>query len=125
MGKAQFQKSILSDDTKKESFTISKAYEVTDKMEFIQFMNALDKKPVNMGGRSNDWRELTTNLVKEDCLDYGQTVRSKYKIYTKFSKSKLQAYNVKIEDMGKDFEMLCDWASSLDEAEFMLDFHQI
>ncbi len=58
MGSRCYQEKIVFQDFHPDPYKISKAYEVTDKMEYIQFMNTLDKKPAHLGGRSNDWREL-------------------------------------------------------------------
>lgn len=32
--------------------------DVADKMDWMQYRNSVDEKPINMGGRGNQWREL-------------------------------------------------------------------
>lgn len=144
MGKRRFEQRILAEDTIKDRYKISKAYEVTDKREFVQFMTTLDKKPAHLGGRCNDWRELSLSsnqkitsdhLAREEWLDYDFSNKSesavpqvpikpaKYKAFTKFSKSKEKILRINLEDLGPDFDMLFNWASSLDESDFLADFY--
>jgi hypothetical protein len=61
MGARCFNEKILLNEIQLNTYKINKRYEITDKMEYLQFMNTLDKKPPHMGGRNNDWRELQTS----------------------------------------------------------------
>jgi hypothetical protein len=38
---------------------ISEYYEVTNRKEYVQYLNCLDEKPSNLGGRNNTWREIS------------------------------------------------------------------
>lgn len=58
MGSRSFREKILLPDLQQPSSAIEKLYEVTDKLEFIQYMTSLDKRPAHQGGRNNHWREL-------------------------------------------------------------------
>ena len=59
MGARIYQQNVSMDHFQQHVFKIEQPYEVTDKMECVQYLNSLDYKPPQLGGRSNTWRELT------------------------------------------------------------------
>ncbi|ORX85552.1 hypothetical protein BCR32DRAFT_290637 [Anaeromyces robustus] len=76
MGNRNFEKVINKDNVWNNTCDIANASDVTNKKEYIQYMNSLDKKPIYLGGRNNGWRELSTLSIsiplyeKEICNIY-------------------------------------------------------
>jgi len=60
MGNRNFEKVIKKDNQWIKNCEIADPSDVTNKKEYIQYMNSLDKKPIYLGGRNNGWRELST-----------------------------------------------------------------
>ncbi|KAI8923520.1 hypothetical protein BC831DRAFT_470746 [Entophlyctis helioformis] len=63
MGNRTYQESIFFEEQQHRLFKIGRSYEVTDKMEYVQYMNSLDYKAPHLGGRNNGWRELSTSQL--------------------------------------------------------------
>jgi hypothetical protein len=115
-------------DLQQKSSRIDKEYEVTDKLEYIQYLSTLDKKIPRDGGRNNDWRELNPSSFKDQNIIYdnlrtfesgGKQPRALDKAYNLIKKHKKKYNSVDLLDTGEkdeDFEMLIDWADHLDEA---------
>eukprot|EP00842_Homolaphlyctis_polyrhiza_P004376 jgi/Hompol1/493/HPOL_003919-RA len=70
MGNRAFQERIFFDEQQYLAFKISQPFEVTDRMEFIQYMNSLDCKAPHLGGRNNGWRELIIGQLAHQTVLY-------------------------------------------------------
>ncbi|KAJ3305783.1 putative protein CXorf58 [Kappamyces sp. JEL0829] len=147
MGSRCYQEKIVFQDLQQDSYKVSKPYEVTDKMEYIQYMNTIDKKPAHLGGRNNDWRELklTQSLIQGVIMDdrrqraatrqntAGNALEHAMELVDKYSKltvrhvaakktAKPEPARLSVAQDGHvnlddDFGMLFDWATHLDEED--------
>lgn len=59
MGNRLFTENFIIAESQLQSYRISEAYEVTNRLDFIQYMTSLDERPTYLGGRNNGWRELS------------------------------------------------------------------
>ncbi|KAI9105753.1 hypothetical protein DFS34DRAFT_644561 [Phlyctochytrium arcticum] len=80
MGVRQYSENLLREAYQNRALKISHADEVTNRLEFVQYLSSLDTKPAYMGGRNNGWRELnitpfaaTQNLVYDIRSSRGST----------------------------------------------------
>ncbi|KAI9197300.1 uncharacterized protein BJ171DRAFT_585812 [Polychytrium aggregatum] len=58
MGNRLFVENRVAEDLEAKGLHVPEAIDVTNKMEYVQFLNTLDHKPAFLGGRNNEWREL-------------------------------------------------------------------
>ncbi|KAI8898906.1 hypothetical protein BC833DRAFT_587997 [Globomyces pollinis-pini] len=132
MGSKLYQEKIVMEELHQNENTISKIYEVTDKMEYIQYLNTLDKKAPHLGGRNNDWRELKITQFGDqsvvfDARNPGDTLskllkRPKYPHEIAIAKKKeavvekQRNFSVHLIEthLDDDFRDLFDWSSNLD-----------
>ncbi|ORX43383.1 hypothetical protein BCR36DRAFT_336001 [Piromyces finnis] len=99
MGNRNFEKVINKDNVWNNSCDISDPSDVTNKKEYIQYMNSMDKKPIYLGGRNNGWRELSTLSIsiplyeKEICNIYerNKNIYSSVSLNNKIANRKIAA----------------------------------
>jgi hypothetical protein len=139
MGSREYTQKIVLPDLQQKSTKIEKHYEVTDKLEYIQYVTSLDRKPPHLGGRNNDWRELKLSTFKDENVIYGDTknyswkrrnfraidkahhIMDKYKdVNTKKyggnrKKTQMEGVIPVATSIDDDFGMLLDWVDHLDE----------
>ncbi|KAI9017465.1 hypothetical protein BC832DRAFT_28569 [Gaertneriomyces semiglobifer] len=59
MGVRLYSENMLQTEKQNRALKIAHLDDVTNRMEFVQYISALDQKPAHLGGRNNGWRELT------------------------------------------------------------------
>ncbi|OUM62424.1 hypothetical protein PIROE2DRAFT_11274 [Piromyces sp. E2] len=99
MGNRNFEKVINKDNVWNNTCEISDPSDVTSKKEYIQYMNSMDKKPIYLGGRNNEWRELSTLSIsiplyeKEICNIYerNKNIYSSISLNNKIANRKVAA----------------------------------
>ncbi|KND00875.1 uncharacterized protein SPPG_03977 [Spizellomyces punctatus DAOM BR117] len=70
MGVRLYSENMIRNEYQNRALKISHSDEVTNRLEFVQYLSSLDCKPAYLGGRNNGWRELnitpftaTQNLI--------------------------------------------------------------
>ncbi|KAJ3275037.1 hypothetical protein HDV01_001543 [Terramyces sp. JEL0728] len=126
MGVRQYHEKILLPEMTQKIHKIEELYDVTDKLEYIQYMNTVDKKPPNMGGRNNSWRELAVTQYGDQHIVYDEKARN-IKKRKPVAQPKIETVKINVSlpanpahqpdyNMDDDFGILLDWATNLDEA---------
>ncbi|TPX72398.1 hypothetical protein SpCBS45565_g00516 [Spizellomyces sp. 'palustris'] len=58
MGVRLYSENMIRNEYQNRALKISHSDEVTNRLEFVQYLSSLDCKPAYLGGRNNGWREL-------------------------------------------------------------------
>ena len=103
----------------RDSTKIFEKYEIQSKMEFVQYLNSLDDRPAYLGGRNNQWRELSLENLPNAPVQFALPVKKSgahvtpQKIKKKL-KPKIQEKNILQEiNLEDDFGMLFEWTHDL------------
>ncbi|KAJ3034565.1 hypothetical protein HDV00_004928 [Rhizophlyctis rosea] len=59
MGVRLFAENMFLEEYYSCGAKISDSVDVTNRIEFVQYLNTMDKRPAHQGGRNNEWRELS------------------------------------------------------------------
>lgn len=61
MGPRTYYENVVMQEYHRDLFDVYEAYEVGNQIEVVRYLNSLDERPPNLGGRNNNWRELTVS----------------------------------------------------------------
>ncbi|TPX61662.1 hypothetical protein PhCBS80983_g00986 [Powellomyces hirtus] len=59
MGVRLYSENVMRNEYQNRGLKVAHPDEVTNRLDFVQYISSLDQKPAYMGGRNNTWRELT------------------------------------------------------------------
>ncbi|KAH6585756.1 hypothetical protein BASA61_006739 [Batrachochytrium salamandrivorans] len=126
MGHRAFKREAMSVESQCGLPRIVMPYEVTDKMEYVHYMNSLDYHTPQLGGRNNGWRELANSNAPN--LSFGYTMsqgstqkpyssarlsfKPRRKLTTKHC-SEMGLENVSNNVLDDGFGLLFEWTNQL------------
>ncbi|KAI8588208.1 hypothetical protein BDZ88DRAFT_203122 [Geranomyces variabilis] len=58
MGVRLYSENVMRTEFQNRGLKVAHSDEVTNRLDFVQYISSLDQKPAYMGGRNNTWREL-------------------------------------------------------------------
>ncbi|KAJ3147238.1 hypothetical protein HDU86_008074 [Geranomyces michiganensis] len=58
MGVRLYSENVMRNEFQNRGLKVAHSDEVTNRLDFVQYISSLDQKPAYMGGRNNTWREL-------------------------------------------------------------------
>ncbi|KAJ3018925.1 putative protein CXorf58 [Thoreauomyces humboldtii] len=58
MGVRLYSENMMRTEYQNRKLKVAHSDEVTNRLDFVQYISSLDQKPAYMGGRNNAWREL-------------------------------------------------------------------
>jgi hypothetical protein len=111
MGPRTYYENVIMQEYHRELFDIYEDYEVGNEIEVVRYLNSLDQRPANLGGRNNNWRELTvspysTQSIQYDLLSKKTRIPQKKKVLKRKEDKDL----LEIED---EFGLLYEWTNNL------------
>ncbi|KAI8801920.1 hypothetical protein BJ742DRAFT_913022 [Cladochytrium replicatum] len=78
MGPRLYMEKVIATEYRRRLRTVAEPIDVTNTMEYVQYLNVVDQQPPQLGGRNNGWRELSDiPLTNQTCvlLDLTRTRR--------------------------------------------------
>jgi hypothetical protein len=144
MGGRVFYENLMANDYQQRIFNIYEPYDIGTKLEFVKYLNSMDDRPANLGGRNNGWRVLEIGAFSTQSVLMNRSKRrkeslSKAKNYkmSRNERSRFQSKPIPKSESPKkkskspsrknelDFEddigMLFEWTSQL-SVDNLLDY---
>ncbi|KAI8853530.1 hypothetical protein BC829DRAFT_486837 [Chytridium lagenaria] len=118
MGARLYTELNLVEDSRLSS-TVTNPYEVTNRMEYVKYVNDLDYRPAHLGGRNNGWRDLSFNAFSSESVFFDiekfQKPPPSIDRRRRLPKRKPDPTRVSknMVEMDDDFGTLFEWTNSL------------
>jgi hypothetical protein len=111
MGPRTYFENVLMQEYHRELFDVYEDYEVGNQIEVVRYLNSLDQRPPNLGGRNNNWRELTVSPFSTQSIQYDLLSRKNRIPYKK--KAIPRKDDQELGEIEDEFGLLYEWTNNL------------
>ncbi|KAJ3308281.1 putative protein CXorf58 [Blyttiomyces sp. JEL0837] len=129
MGARLYTETVLTHENIKDDDLVMDPADVTNRLEFVQYMSRLDRLPPHLGGRNNGWRELSFSLIPNQSIRFDATpkfVKERPLGAINIDMNRRQSDNqrpsiaekrIKMLELDDDFGRLFEWTTMLDPSD--------
>ncbi|KAJ3246814.1 putative protein CXorf58 [Chytriomyces hyalinus] len=126
MGTRTFTQHLIHKAAYNHSRTIADPVDVTNRLEYVKYMNEMDQLAPQWGGRNNGWRELSFSCFSSQATVYDNNMESssfnisrRQTIFAKRASSKAKPRTQRIHRDGVAAESIQSQLQSHENAQFL------